>query len=125
MTGEVSERFDRVVAWLCGDILSRGAHSGLESMVGLWAVSSNQGRGNKVLLVSVMQEGWVETNFFLIFLIHLFDLGLSGSTRDPLLQCMDSAVVTQGLTSCSTRAWLLRWVWDPSPTMHVQLLNHV
>ena len=33
--------------------------------------------------------------FFLIFLIHLFDLGLGGSTRDPLSRCMDSAVVTR------------------------------
>lgn len=52
-----------------------------------------QGRGNKVLLVSVMQEGWVERNFFFIFIIHLFDLGLPGSTRDPLLWCM--SVMTQ------------------------------
>ena len=121
----MSEQFDRLVAWQCGDTSSRGAHSSVESMVVLWEVSYNQGRGNKVLLVSVMQEGWVERNFFFIFIIHLFGLGLRGSTRDPLLRCMGSAVVTQGLSSCSSRAWLLRWVWDPSPTVHVHLLNHV
>lgn len=46
-----------------------------------------------------------EEFFFFIFIIHLFDLGLPGSTRDPLLWCM--SVMTQQLSSCSTRAWLL------------------
>lgn len=52
-------------------------------------------------------RGWVERNFFFcICIIHLFDLGLPGSTGS-LLWCMDSAVMTQQLSSCSTRAWLL------------------
>ena len=95
MTGEVSEWFDRVVAWLCGDTLSRGAHSSLESMVVLWAVSCNQGRGNKVLLVSVRQEGWVERNFF-------FNISYSFIWLGSRWQHTGSLVAVHGLRSCDT-----------------------
>ena len=96
----MSERLDRLVAWQWGDTSSRGAHSSVESMVVLWAVSYNQGRGNKVLLVSVMQEGWVERNFFSYIYYSFIWLGSSW-------QHMGSLVVVRGLRSCDTGAqWL-------------------
>ena len=98
----MSERLDRLVAWQWGDTSSRGAHSSVESMVVLWAVSYNQGRGNKVLLVSVMQEGWVERNFFSYIYYSFIWLGSSW-------QHMGSLVVVHGLRSCDTGAqWLQR-----------------
>ena len=71
VTGEVSEQFDRLVAWLCGDALSRSTHSSLESMVVLWAVSSNQGRGNRLAgFCDAGRMGGEE--FFYIYLLFIY-----------------------------------------------------